>query len=736
MQDAELLRAYAESASEPAFQELVRRYVDLAFSTAVRRLGGDARIAEEVVQSVFLLVAQRALLLSRHPALGGWIYRTSCHLADRARRTEERRRARELEAMQLNTPDDGVKEADQLLPMLDEALQSLSESDRMAVVIRYLLKQPMRDVGSALGVSEAAAKMRVGRAIERLRQFFVRRGIACTSATLGVVLSTKAVGVAPAGIAVRVLSRIGQSGLAGSSSLWIKTTLFFMAQTKTTILVGIIACAALLLALRQHFKSARETDAARAGIINTETTNGGSVSGGRAAKADPFQAIDRARALDPAAVAIQRLHAALVMPIPKSGISWPSEEVIQSVAGFADKRAAFSALKAAIDNPEALFSGNLGVGDPADLVRGRAIHALQGLLADVPEVRPYLWELYKTDNVSTALSAFTVLKSGGFKPDDITALSDQLPKFSQSPAFRRYVPQAIADVLSHDREAVPTSAIRALETLLENPVDSVRWSAASALASTRLDADPRIGATLAPLLTNREPSIASLAVQALEKAGPKAAGYVPALLELAKETGNKWLRDEAYRSVNAIQPAAASSIPEVGQLVSEDARAKDLGIKLTRGTASLDELLAAAQLPQYATLAATQLGDMGSAASRSLPVLRQSLEGKDEDAREKIVESIYKIDPQAKIERVDSQTVMNAVINAEVMLGARGNDYEDPLTKLIMERRAFSTWWTKEEAVSFVKKVSALDPAVGQAFVDKVAERDPAMGSVLKVGAK
>ncbi len=734
MQDAELLRAYAESASEPAFQELVRRYVDLAFSTAVRRLGGDARIAEEVVQSVFLLVAQRALLLSRHPALGGWIYRTSCHLADRARRTEERRRARELEAMRLNAPDDGEKEADQLLPMLDEALQSLSESDRMAVVIRYLLKQPMRDVGSALGVSEAAAKMRVGRAIERLRQFFVRRGIACTSATLGVVLSNKAVVSLRQGSRFEFSSRIGQSGFTGLQFSGLKPLI--LSQTKTTILVGIIACAALLLALRQHFKSARETDAARAGIINTETTNGGSVSGGRAAKADPFHAIDRARALDPAAVAIQRLHAALVMPIPKSGISWPSEEVIQSVAGFADKRAAFSALKAAIDNPEALFTGNLGVGDPADLVRGRAIHALQGLLADVPEVRPYLWELYKTDNVSTALSAFTVLKSGGFKPDDITALSDQLPKFSQSPAFRLYVPQAIADVLSHDREAVSTSAIRALETLLENPVDSVRWSAASALASTRLDADPRIGATLAPLLTNREPSIASLAVQALEKAGPKAAGYVPALLELAKETGNKWLRDEAYRSVNAIQPAAASSIPEVGQLVSEDARAKDLGIKLTRGTASLDELLAAAQLPQYATLAAAQLGDMGSAASRSLPVLRQSLEGKDEDAREKIVESIYKIDPQAKIERVDSQTVMNAVINAEVMLGARGNDYEDPLTKLIMERRAFSTWWTKEEAVSFVKKVSALDPAVGQAFVDKVAERDPAMGSVLKVGAK
>ena len=37
-----LLREYAEKGSEEAFRELVGRYVDMVFSTALRRLAGDA----------------------------------------------------------------------------------------------------------------------------------------------------------------------------------------------------------------------------------------------------------------------------------------------------------------------------------------------------------------------------------------------------------------------------------------------------------------------------------------------------------------------------------------------------------------------------------------------------------------------------------------------------------------------------------------------------------------------
>jgi len=50
--DAELLRNYAETRSESAFAELVRRRLGLVYSVAVRRTR-NTHIAEEATQAVF-----------------------------------------------------------------------------------------------------------------------------------------------------------------------------------------------------------------------------------------------------------------------------------------------------------------------------------------------------------------------------------------------------------------------------------------------------------------------------------------------------------------------------------------------------------------------------------------------------------------------------------------------------------------------------------------------------------
>jgi RNA polymerase sigma-70 factor (ECF subfamily) len=49
------------------------------------------------------------------------------------------------------------------------ALQQLSERDRELLVLRHLEQLPTRDVASVLGLSEGAVKMRLLRALERLR---------------------------------------------------------------------------------------------------------------------------------------------------------------------------------------------------------------------------------------------------------------------------------------------------------------------------------------------------------------------------------------------------------------------------------------------------------------------------------------------------------------------------------------------------------------------------------------
>ena len=63
----------------------------------------------------------------------------------------------------------------QIEPVLDEAMAALEEDDRAAVLLRYFQGKTFREVGAALGASEDAAQKRVSRAVERLREFFVRQ---------------------------------------------------------------------------------------------------------------------------------------------------------------------------------------------------------------------------------------------------------------------------------------------------------------------------------------------------------------------------------------------------------------------------------------------------------------------------------------------------------------------------------------------------------------------------------
>jgi hypothetical protein len=68
-------------------------------------------------------------------------------------------------------------------------------------VLRFFEQQDFRSVGKSLASSEDAARMRVNRALEKLRELLQQRGITATTAALSVVISANAVQAAPAGLA-------------------------------------------------------------------------------------------------------------------------------------------------------------------------------------------------------------------------------------------------------------------------------------------------------------------------------------------------------------------------------------------------------------------------------------------------------------------------------------------------------------------------------------------------------
>ncbi|MBI5383607.1 MAG: sigma-70 family RNA polymerase sigma factor [Verrucomicrobia bacterium] len=237
--DQQLLRDYTERRSEAAFAELVRRHVDFVYSAALRMVR-DAHLAEDVTQSAFVALAQNARQLTDRPVLSGWLHRVAQNLAANAVRSDVRRRAREQEAAAMNELLAAEPDAswEQIAPHLDAGLGELSEPDRDAVLLRYFEHKSAREMAVALGVSEEAAQKRVGRAVERLREFFAKRGVTVGASGLVVVISVNAVQAAPAGLAVTISTA---AVLAGSSIATTVTVVATKAIAMTTLQKTLIA---------------------------------------------------------------------------------------------------------------------------------------------------------------------------------------------------------------------------------------------------------------------------------------------------------------------------------------------------------------------------------------------------------------------------------------------------------------------------------------------------------------
>ena len=132
-----LLAEFARSGSETAFARLVAGHVNLVHSTA-RRFTDNAHDAEEITQAVFLLLARKAANFPSAAVLSGWLYQTTRLTAANFQKREFRRQRWEQEALMqshVNEPDQNAWA--QVAPLLDEAMGSLGEADRAAVVLRY-----------------------------------------------------------------------------------------------------------------------------------------------------------------------------------------------------------------------------------------------------------------------------------------------------------------------------------------------------------------------------------------------------------------------------------------------------------------------------------------------------------------------------------------------------------------------------------------------------------------------
>jgi RNA polymerase sigma factor (sigma-70 family) len=248
--DSELLRQYADQGDEAAFAELVRRHTDLVYSVA-KRVTCNGALAEDVTQAVFTIVALQAKRLKHYDPLLGWLHTTARHRAIDAVRCEGRRHIREQEAttMQNDSAAPETNWAD-IGPMLDEAVGQLRETDRDAVLLRFFKNLSHQEVGAALGLGEDAARKRVDRALDKLREYFARRGVTASSALLATAITENSMQAAPVGLVARVTGpALAAAAGAGVTTGGIFLKILFMSTQAKLAAVAIIVIIATAITL-------------------------------------------------------------------------------------------------------------------------------------------------------------------------------------------------------------------------------------------------------------------------------------------------------------------------------------------------------------------------------------------------------------------------------------------------------------------------------------------------------
>jgi RNA polymerase sigma factor (sigma-70 family) len=216
MHDRSLLDRYLATRDERAFRVLVGRHLDLVHAVA-RRVTGNDELARDAAQAAFVKLARDAAKVPRSLSLAAWLHRTTRCAAVDLVRTEDRRRKRERLAhheMAMNAAPE--PEWERLAPVIDEAVDSLPAADRELVLAKYYGNESFATIASRLGWTEANARKRASRSLDKLRRVLARRGLGTTAAALATALPAHAVSPAPASLVGSVWIAAAETAPASS----------------------------------------------------------------------------------------------------------------------------------------------------------------------------------------------------------------------------------------------------------------------------------------------------------------------------------------------------------------------------------------------------------------------------------------------------------------------------------------------------------------------------------------
>lgn len=218
MNDWQLLQQYNKG-SEAAFETIIQKYNKMVYWTCHRDLH-NPQLAEDATQTVFILLARKAASMHSHTSISGWLFKSARLVSKDIIRSEQRRKRQEERiACEMETQIQNNMAWGEIEPLLNDGISSLGDADRNSILMRYFNELSHKEIAGILGCNEDAARMRVHRAISKLRSYLIKRGVQVTPVVLGLLLSDNAVRDTP-GLSVPALTHaVGQSYTLQSAGL-------------------------------------------------------------------------------------------------------------------------------------------------------------------------------------------------------------------------------------------------------------------------------------------------------------------------------------------------------------------------------------------------------------------------------------------------------------------------------------------------------------------------------------
>lgn len=708
MNDRELIAAFC-GGSEEAFAELVSRHGALVWSAARRRLAGNEALADDVVQKTFVLLARKACSLKRGVSVSGWLYTTTVNLAREALRGEQRRRARETEAMRMNpeTATPGPRNWTEIAPVLEEAMLELGEADREVILLRYFERTPYNQLAAALGATEAALKMRASRALEKLRAALLRRGVAVSSGALAALLAEAAAVPAPPAIlrlATQAAAAAKSPGWAGAAAHWI----FMTTAQKTAVAGGVFLLGLLILA---RFSKEPGPLPASAGA-KPELSAASQIPAGSVRTTEPRKPSPDAR--------LQRLQASLRAAIAEEPADrrLPIDRLREAIADFGTERgAAVPVVQEFLNAPR---------GERRLWSFAAAAYCLQLLGADGSAAIPDVMRLLKQGDLALLNDAIPKLFAA-LSPDG-ALLPELISLLQEPPRAAEWVNRSIAELIQKN-PAREEQSRQKLAEFLDSEHFGVRFNAALVLA--RLpgpktdEALPVLleGLKPAPRITNiidlgnglamrpdpfAEDLLRLQAAQALGEMGPAGAAAASALLEVAEMTppdNPVQLREHALAALGKVDPSWRQHSEEIDAELRQQEREKELLKKARTATATFEENLEALRSRSTAAFAAQDLARFPEARS-AIPALVESI---DRFGNSEAIDLLKEIAPDVLVERVRERKLAGIEDVAQALgeLGPAMKDVAPGLRALLDQTRPEDS----SRVLAIAEALRRIDPA-------------------------